>query len=69
MYLVTVVKDIYEEAIGVEIAGMFDTEKKAYEAKAKVVEWLDDEGYEDYKVFVTLYEPNKLNWYEIEENL
>lgn len=69
MFLVTAVKDVYDAECGVEIAGMFDTEEKAYEAKEKVETWLENEGFEDFEVFVTLYEINKLAWYEIEEKL
>ena len=68
-YLVTVIKDIYEETIGVEVAGVFDTEEKAYEAKVKVAEWLKAEGFEDFKVFVSPYEMNRLTWYEIDEQI
>ena len=68
-YLVTAIKDIYEETLGVEVAGVFDAEEKAYEAKAKVTEWLKAEGYEDFKVFVSPYEMNRLMWYEIDERI
>ena len=69
-YLVTVIKDVYDETnTGVEIAGLFDTIEKAYEARVKVEKWLEAEGYEDFKVFITHYELNKLAWYSIEENL
>ena len=43
MYMVTAIRDTYE-ANGVEVAGIFDTEEKAYEAKAKVVEWMEENG-------------------------
>lgn len=69
MYMVTVVKDIYDANGGVEIAGIFDTEEKAWKAKAMVVEWLENEEYEDYEVFVHRQEVNNLTWYEIEENI
>lgn len=65
-YLVTAIKDVYEETLGVEVAGVFDTEKKAYEAKAKVTEWLEANGFKDFKVFVSPYEMNRLTWYEID---
>ena len=69
MYMVTVVKDIYDTNGGVEIAGIFDMEEKAWKAKARVVEWLENEEYEDYEVFVYRQEINNLTWYEIEENI
>jgi hypothetical protein len=67
MYLVTAVRDIYEET-GVEVAGVFDTEAKAYEAKARVEEWMKDNEWDDCEVFVSRVEVNRLEWYEIEEN-
>lgn len=69
MYMVTVVKDIYDVNGGVEIAGIFDTEEKAWKAKARVVEWLENEECEDYEVFVRRQEVNNLTWYEIDENI
>lgn len=69
MYMVTVVKDIYDVNGGVEIAGIFDTEEKAWKAKARVVEWLKNEECEDYEVFVRRQEVNNLTWYEIDENI
>ena len=70
MYLVSVKKDIYdEENNGVEIAGLFELEEKAYEAKEKITKWLEEEGYSSFEVFVSLYEINHLAWYEINENL
>lgn len=69
MYVVTVVKEVYDEGAGVELAGIFDTEEKAMKAKAEVTEWLENEGYEDFEVFALLCEPNKLKWYEIEKTI
>lgn len=69
MYVVTVVKEIYDEGAGVELAGIFDTEEKAMKAKAEVTEWLENEGYEDFEVFALFCEPNKLAWYEIEKTI
>lgn len=68
MYMVTAIRDIYETN-GVEIAGIFDTEEKAYEAKAKVVAWMEEEEYEDYEVFVTPMDVNRIKWYEVEEDI
>ena len=69
IYMVTVVKDVYDANNGVEIAGIFDTEEKAWKAKARVIEWLENEEYEDYEVFVHEQEVNNLTWYEIDENI
>ena len=68
MYMVTAIRDTYE-ANGVEVAGIFDTEEKAYEAKAKVVEWMEENEYEDYEVFVSLMSVNHITWYEVEEGI
>lgn len=69
MFLVTAVKDKYEEAPSVEIAGVFTTEAKAYEAKSKVQEWMEANGFEDAEVFVTPIEPDHLAWYDIEQQV
>ena len=68
MYMVTAIRDTYE-ANWVEVAGIFDTEEKAYEAKAKVVEWMEENEYEDYEVFVSLMSVNHITWYEVEEDI
>ena len=66
-YLVTAIRDIYSGETGVEVAGIFDTEEKAYDAKVKVENWMQDNEYVDYKIFVSPIEANYLRWYEIEE--
>lgn len=68
MYMVTAIRDTYETN-GVEVAGIFDTEEKAYEAKAKVVEWMEENEYEDYEVFVSPMSVNRIAWYEVEEDI
>ena len=68
MYMVTAIRDIYETN-GVEVVGIFDTEEKAYEAKTKVEEWMEEEEYEDYEVFVTPIKVNHIEYYEIEEDI
>lgn len=68
MYMVTAVRDIYEET-GVEVAGVFDTEEKAYEAKARIEQWMKANDWEDCAVFVNHMEVNHLAWYEVEENI
>lgn len=66
-WIVTVIQDIYEETSGVEIAGLFSSEAKAYKAKAKVQDWLEKEGREDYAIFVTPVDIDTLKWYEMTE--
>ena len=68
MYMVTAIMDTYE-ANGVEVAGIFDTEEKAYVAKAKVVKWMEDNECEDYEVFVSPMDVNRIEWYEVEEDI
>ena len=68
MYMVTAIKDTCE-ANGVEVAGIFDTEEKAYEAKQKVEAWMEENEYEDYEVFVNPMDVNRIEWYEVEEDI
>lgn len=67
LYIVKVFRDIYETN-EVEVVGIFDTEEKAYKAKAKVVEWMEEE-YEDFEVFVSTITVNHLDWDEFEEDI
>lgn len=70
MYLVTVIKDRYDETnTGVEIAGTFSSEEKAYTAREIVEEWLKKEGFTDGIVMVTKCILDYLGWYEIVKNL
>ena len=70
MYLVTVIKDRYDETnTGVEIAGIFSTREKAYTARKIVEEWLKKEGFEDGIVMVTECTLDHLGWYEINKKL
>lgn len=64
MYIVTAIRDV-EEATGVEIAGVFDSEPKANAARNEVAEWLSNDGYEDFEVYVLPIEKNMLKWYDI----
>jgi hypothetical protein len=66
--MVTAVRDIYEET-GVEVAGIFDTEEKAYEAKARVEKWMKDNDWDDCAVFVNHMETNRIAWYEVEDDI
>lgn len=68
MYMVTAIRDIYEES-GVEIAGVFDDVEKAYEVKLKVETWMKENEYECYGVFITPVKVNHVAWYEIEEDV
>lgn len=67
MYIVTAIRDVYESN-GVEVAGIFDTEEKAYKAKEKVEKWMEDNECEYYEVFVSNTKINHIAWYEIEED-
>lgn len=71
MYLVTAVRDIYEASYngGVEVVGIFDTEEKAFKAKARVAKWMEEEEYEDYEVFVSSMNVNRIEWYDVEEDI
>lgn len=69
IYIVTAVKDINTESCGVEVAGIFDTEEKAYQVKDEIMEWLEDNRFEDHEVYVTPITINHLNWYEIEKDI
>ena len=64
MYIVTAIKNV-EEATGVEIAGVFDSEEKANDARNDVAAWLSNDGYEDFEVYVYPIEKNMLKWYDI----
>ena len=68
MYMVTAIRDIYETN-GVEVAGIFDSEEKAYEAKSKIEAWMEKEEYEDYEVFVNPVKVNHIAWYDIEADI
>ena len=68
LYIVTAIRDI-DETNNVEVAGVFDTPEKAFEARAKVVQWMEDNEYDNYEVFVNQTKINYLAWYEIEENI
>ena len=57
----------YNEGAGVEVAGVFDSEPKANEARNEVAEWLSNDGYEDFEVYVLPIEKNMLKWYDIEK--
>lgn len=68
MYMVTAIRNT-DETNGVEVAGIFDTEEKAYEARAKVAEWMEENEYENYEVFVSPMSVNRIAWYEVEEDI
>ena len=68
LYIVTAIRDI-DETNNVEVAGVFDTPEKAFEAREKVVKWMEDNEYDNYEVFVNQTKTNYLAWYEIEENI
>ena len=68
LYIVTAIRDT-DETNNVEVAGVFDTPEKAFEAREKVVKWMEDNEYDNYEVFVNQTKTNYLAWYEIEENI
>lgn len=69
MYIVTAIKDKYDD-IGLEIVGIFDDSDKAYEAKEMVENWMKENEFEDYEVFVNnAFDLNQIRWYEIEKQL
>lgn len=68
MYIVTAIRDI-DETTGVEIAGIFDSEDKAYKAKAKVESWMEENGFDNCEVFVNEMTVNRVNWYELEQDI
>lgn len=68
LHIVTAIKDIdmaMEAESGVEVAGVFDSEEKAKEAKAVVEQWIADKGFSDSVVFSAPINVNQLNWYDI----
>lgn len=69
MYMVTAIRDTYDVECGVEVAGVFDDTEKAYEAKLRVEKWMEENEYEDYKVFVSRVSVNNIAWYEIDEDI
>lgn len=68
MYIVTAIRDVFDFA-GVEVAGIFETEEKAIEAKQQVKQWMKDNEHENSEVFATPIEANKLTWYDIDKKL
>ena len=69
LYIVIVVRDVDAPCI-VEIAGIFDTIKKAQKAKEKVEEWLKDEGA-NYDIYILEHTRiNHLSWRDdLEEDM
>lgn len=68
MYMVTAKRHYYDFE-GVEVAGVFDTEEKANEAKDKVEQWMKEEGYGNSIVYICPCEMNWLKWYNLEEQI
>ena len=69
MYLVTVAKEPSQEHVGVEIAGIFDSAEMANKAKGLILNWLENNGYEDAEIFVSPQEVNQLKWYELDKSM
>lgn len=68
MYIVTAKRHYYDFE-GVEIAGIFDTEEQANNAKEKVESWMNKEGYHNGKVYIYPCQSNYLKWYELNEQI
>ena len=68
MYIVTAIREL-DDTTNVEVAGIFDTPEKAFEAREKVVEWMEQNEYDNYEVFIQPTKVNYLAWYEIEEQI
>lgn len=69
MYMVTAIRDTHDMDYGVEVAGIFDTEEKAFKAKARVEKWMEEEEYEHGEVFVCSMDVNRIEWYDVEEDI
>ncbi len=69
MFIVTAIKDKYDD-VGLEIVGVFNDSDKAYKAKEMVENWMQENEFEDYEVFINnAYDMNQIRWYGIEEQL
>lgn len=68
MYMVVAIKDTYEADV-VEVVGIFDIKEKAYKAKYRVAEWMEENGYEYYEVLVNPIKVNHVEWKEVKENI
>ena len=68
MYIVTAIREI-DDTTNVEVAGIFDTPEKAFEARTKVADWMEENEYDNYEVFIQPTKVNHLAWYEIEEDI
>jgi hypothetical protein len=65
MYIVIAIKELNDPVV--ELAGIFDTQEKAFEACKMVEEWLEDDGFDNYDVFVLEAVKNFLVWYDLEK--
>ena len=68
MYIVTAKRHYYDFE-GVEVAGIFDTEEKANEAKEKVEKWMEETEHMNSKVYVHPCKVNRLGWYDVVEDI
>ena len=69
MYIVAAIRELDENENGVEIAGVFDTPEKAFKAREKVVDWMVENEYDNYEVFIHPTNANHLAWYDIEKDI
>lgn len=65
--LVTVVKDIYGENSGCEVAGIFSEKTNALIAKEKIEKYLMEEEEEDFEVFASSMDLDRLSYYVLDE--
>ena len=68
LYIVTAKRHCYDFE-GVEIAGVFDSEEKANEAKLKIEQWMKKEDCCNSKVYIYPCETNLLKWYDLETQI
>ena len=68
MYIVMAIREI-DDTTNVEVAGIFNAPEKAFEAREKVAEWMEQNEYDNYEVFIQPTKINHLTWYEIEEDV
>ena len=68
MYIVTAIREI-DDTTNVEVAGIFDTSEKAYEAQRIVSDWMEQNEYNNYEVFVQPTNVNHISWYDIKKDI
>lgn len=69
LYIVNAIRDCDINETGVEVAGIFDTREKASMAKRMVEDWMEENEYDNYEVFIYPTNVNHLAWYDIETDI